>query len=119
MNNYDANEMEKKVLKIAFQVSDDLALGLRTIEFVRGDAFYGMCSPGSRSIKMKLIYSDGELIPEMEVWRTLAHELAHLKHPNHSHPFWVSNKEILAVVSELIGKKIRPEVAFTRDGVVY
>ena len=119
MNNYSVNEMQKRVLDTAFQVSDDYYLRLRTIDFIKGDSIYGSCNPSYRSIKIKLEYSDGELVPEMEVWRTLAHELAHLIYPNHGAEFWELNKQLVEHISKLLNKKIRPEIAFTKKGVVY
>jgi hypothetical protein len=71
-------------------------------------------------IQLKIEYWDGELVPEMEVWRSLAHEMAHLKHFNHGDEFWKFNKVLAIRIGELVGKKIRPEIAFTNKGnVVY
>jgi predicted metal-dependent hydrolase len=118
MNNYDVNELQKKILNVALQVAAEFALPLRSIEFIKSENLYGQCS-AEGYLRIKCEWPDGELVPEMEVWRTLGHELAHLKHFNHGDDFWEFNKVLVNRISELIQKRIRPEIAFTRRGVVY
>lgn len=116
MNQYDVEIIKTHVNKVAIDLAQKYELPLRSITFIKGDAVYGMCSKEGR-LSIKLEYFDGELVPEMEVWRTLAHEMAHLRHFHHHHEFWLFNKELIQEISILIGKKIRPEVAFfLREG---
>ena len=118
MNNYDADELKQKVRRIADELAFEHQLNLGTIEWIKNDSFYGQCSI-SGNLKIKVEFFDGELVPEMEVWRTLAHELAHLKHFNHNREFWEFNKILAEEISVKLGRKIRPEVAFfLREGKV-
>jgi len=118
MNNYSPLEKMEQIREIASQIDSHFRLELRGIKFVVGDSFYGKCSRDG-ILTLKIEYSDGELIPDIEVWRTLAHEMAHLRHFNHDTDFWYFNREVLNKISEIVGRKISPEVAFTKRGVVY
>lgn len=108
----------EQVRKVASQINSEFSLGLKEIKFIKSDSMYGQCSHDG-TVTIKIEHTDGELIPDMEVWRTVSHEMAHLRHFNHEADFWVFNREVLARVSEIVGRKIRPEIAFTKRGVVY
>ena len=110
MNDYSVIEIQCKILEVAEQIKREFNLPLTRITFIRCDSKYGSCSPDGQ-IKLKLEYFDGELVPLMEVWRTLGHEMAHLRHMNHNDEFWKFNKVLVLRISEIIGKRIRPEVA--------
>lgn len=110
MNDYDVNEKKKEVEKIAFEMAREFNLNLTKLEWLRTDFLYGMAYRDGK-IVIKIQFTDGELVPETELWRTVAHELAHLRYMNHNEEFWRFNKEILAVISEKIGIKVPPEVA--------
>lgn len=110
MNDYSVIEIQEKVIGVADTLKKEFNLPLNGITFIRCDSVYGRCS-NDGTIQLKIEYFDGELVPLMEVWRTLAHEMAHLKHFNHGDDFWRFNKELVLRISEIIGKRIRPEVA--------
>lgn len=118
MNKYNPLGKMEQIREVASQINSEFSLNLRGIQFIKSDSMYGKCSSDGM-ITIKIEHLDGELIPDMEVWRTLAHEMAHLRHFNHDADFWFFNREVLDKVSEILGKKIRPEIAFTRKGVVY
>lgn len=118
MSNYNVNEISAKVIQMADELAKDFNLPLRHIEFVKSDTFHGRCFRDG-TIEIKLFYGDGELASLMDIWKTLCHEMAHLKYFNHNHEFWVLNRDITNKLSEKLGKKIRPELAFTERGVVY
>jgi predicted metal-dependent hydrolase len=119
MNQYNPVDTQKKIREVADVLSAEYKLNLKRIDFIVNERLYGQCSPDGY-LKIKLQYPDGELIPLMEAWRTLAHEMAHLKHGNHGDEFWMFNRDLCLRISELIGKKIRPEIAFLSNRkVVY
>jgi predicted metal-dependent hydrolase len=118
MNTYDPLELKKRIVSIAIDIALEFKLPLRSLEFIKVEHEYGKCS-AQGDLKIKIEWPDGELVPEMEVWRTLGHELAHLKHFNHGDDFWEFNRTLVNRISEMIQKKIRPEIAVTRRGVIY
>jgi len=119
MNEYSVNELERKVIEVALTLTTNLSLPLNEVRFTTDENLYGRCTSDG-TIYVKVQFKDGERVPEMEVWRTLAHELAHLIHFNHDEDFWELNRVLVNTISGLINRKIRPEVAFlNRKKVIY
>lgn len=115
MNSYSVKDMESRVRLISDQVAKEFRLPLKSIEFIKHESLYGSCGSDG-TLRIKLQWPDGELVPVMEVWRTVAHELAHLVERNHLEGFWQLNKKILERISKLVGFRVRPEIAiFRRD----
>lgn len=116
MNQYSVKEMEERIIQVASEIAKEFNLPLKSIEFIRSENTYGQCSRDG-CLKFKIQWPDGELVPVMEVWRTVAHELAHLTHFNHDEGFWVLNKRYVEWISRRLGIKIRPEIAIMKRGL--
>lgn len=118
-NEYDKDELIKRGTKVAFKIAQEYNLPLKEVQFVRA-GLYGLCNPREGVIKIMINWADDdEPINEMEFWRTIGHELAHFRYPNHEIDFWKFAKELTLRIGQEIGRKVRPEVAFfTRKGEV-
>jgi predicted metal-dependent hydrolase len=87
----------------AFQSETDACAAKLGVSGVKVSLFdararWGSCTPGRRAIR----YSWRVILAPREVFSYLvAHEVAHLKHPDHSPAFW-------ATVSELYGRDWKP-----------
>lgn len=87
----------------AFQAETDAFAARLGVSGVRVSLFdararWGSCTPGRKAIR----YSWRVILAPREVFSYLAaHEVAHLKHPDHSPAFW-------ACVSELYGRDWKP-----------
>lgn len=113
MNNYSEKDMEMRVRLLAEEMARKFHLPIKSIEFIRSENTYGSCSRDGH-LKIKIVYPDGEIMPAMEVFRTLAHELAHLIHFNHGDKFWELNRDFCLEIGKLLGVKIRPEIAILK-----
>jgi predicted metal-dependent hydrolase len=51
----------------------------------RGDPAYGYCTPADGLLQIKLRSDNGVCYSPLFVWKIVAHELAHIWHPTHSH----------------------------------
>jgi predicted metal-dependent hydrolase len=75
----------------------------------------GTCSSnGEIKIRMQCSPYMFPATKDQENCRTLAHELAHLRHMNHNNEFWSYSKELCAKLSSKVGFTVRPEVVAIR-----
>lgn len=111
MNEYDEKEIQEKATKIAFEIAKEFNLELKEVKWIVHDFFYGQADRKEKTISVKVRYWDGELVPEMEVWRTIAHEMAHLRYAGHKEDFWQFQKEIAEWMSNKLGIRVKPEIA--------
>lgn len=136
MNKFDRNEWEKRISKMAFEISDKFNLGLKEIEFPAIMWEMGLAQVQDKRIKIKLEYYDSddfdgtanslkfEPVVPMEIYRTLAHELAHLKFPSHNEEFWRFNRDLALYIADTYKVRVKPEIALFdvarkgKDGVI-
>jgi len=96
-----------ELLSAARELSQKENLSLRSITFESLKRAQGLCS-STGDIKIKL---HTNRLMELEVRkfhdvRTVSHELAHLKHFNHSEAFWEYQRELCKKLSSLLGMKV-------------
>lgn len=90
-----------KLQRVGIEIAKVESLPLKSIELYKFKKFQGMCKKDG-SILITLKPSTMEELPRIqEDCRTLAHELAHLKHFHHNKEFW----EYAALLCEMIGQK--------------
>lgn len=94
----------------AFQSETDACAAKLGVSGVKVSLFdararWGSCTPGRKAIR----YSWRVILAPREVFSYLvAHEVAHLKHPDHSPAFW-------ATVTELYGRDWKPARAWLKE----
>ena len=109
----DQNTFDK-AKKLAYDLARYLKVELKVFEAKRrpGD-FYtalGICYHNEKRISIKFrnkqFKADGgkwlDKIPEKDVFETVAHEVAHLIHPNHGAEFRLLEEELISKIGEYI-----------------
>lgn len=100
-----------QVLLVAKEAVKELGLRMPDIrpapepKRLHSEGVYGLChQSGEIHIVLRFMDHNGFWLgplPEWEVYDTLAHELAHLRHMDHSQNFWDYNKTCQAAVTRV------------------
>lgn len=110
------NEIYDLVYKLGFEIAKEQSLQLKEIKRItKLNGYLGKChSDGTIEIYIIPSKTMIERVKIQESVRTICHELAHIKHPNHLLGFWNYQKELCELASKKLNLFIPPEKSEVR-----
>lgn len=113
-NTKTIEQLKKEIEEVISEIEERARITVREIKYFKDEHLYGLCTSDG-IISLKLQYHDGERVPELRVWQTVAHELTHRLTMNHSVTFWYNNRRMVTLLNEITGMNIKPILAFVHD----